>query len=194
MFQDHQTQQIVFWGVCTLPNLPTTSCVGRVPVGYVSHHKTGCLRRSWWIVHSRTKRNPRRQKPHWWSSMICPCRTEYQATAVCSILWQGYFRCKKFLNSQLIKVGPLSDTTLSSKPNWTKIALRCWMIACVVIVGIGWTSNHLECASIITRNIWPLKGPAKSKWKHANGQLGHFQGIRGATGGLGWEFRHSWQH
>ena len=100
---------------------------------------------------------------------------------------------KKFLNSQLIKVGPLSDTTLSGKPNWAKIVLRRWMAVCAIIVGIGWSSNHLECASITTKNIWPLKGPVKSMWRCDHDWLGHFQGISGANCGLGHKFWHSWQ-
>ena len=69
-FQDPETQQIVLRGVCILPNLPTTSCGGRVPVGYVFRHKTGHLHRSWMIVYGQMKRNPRHQKSHGWQSVI----------------------------------------------------------------------------------------------------------------------------
>ena len=92
----------------------------------------------------------------------------YRAYITC---WTSFWH-KKFLNSQLIKVGPLSDTTLFGRPNCAMIVHGCWMVARALIVGIGWTSNHLECASITNKNIWPLKRPAKSMWKWDQGQLG----------------------
>ena len=64
-------------------------------------------------------------------------------------------------NSMLVKAELLSETSISGRPWVEKIFLSAVM---------GWeegeetktTSNHLEWASIRTRNILPINGPAKS--------------------------------
>eukprot|EP00731_Ephydatia_muelleri_P004077 Em0002g253a len=45
-------------------------------------------------------------------------------------------------------------------------------------------SRHFECASMTTRNIWLLNGPAKSICTLFHGWVGQIQGWSGATGGL----------
>ena len=43
------------------------------------------------------------------------------------------FLCKNNLNSMLVKVGPLSDTTFSGIPNCAKILCKHWIVADTVI-------------------------------------------------------------
>ena len=69
------------------------------------------------------------------------------------------------------------------------------LIANEVVDDRGCTSIHLECESINTRKLWPMKGPAKSRWTRAQGWVGHFQGNRGASGGVGpwlWQLSQLW--
>ena len=40
-------------------------------------------------------------------------------------------------------------------------------------------SGHYECASMINKNIQPLKGPKKSVGILLHGLLGHCQGVNG---------------
>ena len=44
-------------------------------------------------------------------------------------------------------------------PNCTNVILSCWIVALAVHACIGYTSIHLEWASICTKNIWPMNGP-----------------------------------
>ena len=63
------------------------------------------------------------------------------------------FLCKKFLNSMLIKVGPLSDTTFFGIPNCAKNIIQALNIADAEMEDMGCTSIHLECESIKMKNI-----------------------------------------
>ena len=63
------------------------------------------------------------------------------------------FLCKNCLNSMLVKVGPLSDTTFSGIPNCAKILRKHCIVADAVMEDIGCTSIHLECESIKMKNI-----------------------------------------
>ena len=50
--------------------------------------------------------------------------------------------------------------------------------------GVQTASIHFEWASIMTRMFFPSNGPKKSRCRHAQGLVGHFQGLSGATGGV----------
>ena len=76
------------------------------------------------------------------------------------------------LNSSEINCGPLSDT------NCRGIV----PVARVVVDTIGKTSGHFEWASKTTSSIFPLTGPAKSKWIRCHGWIGHSHGCSGANG------------
>ena len=109
------------------------------------------------------------------------------------ITYSTPFWHKKFLNFQLIKVDPLSDTTLCGKPNWTKIVLRRWMVACAVLVGIGWTFQPLGVCINYYQEHLAFERSHKMMWRRDHGRPGHFRGISGANGELGRQFWHSWQ-
>ena len=59
--------------------------------------------------------------------------------------------------------GPLSETSCLGKQcaanSWRNSAIVC----AAVVDDIGMTSGHLDCASTMIKNIFPWKGPAKSK-------------------------------
>ena len=70
---------------------------------------------------------------------------------------------RKVSNSSLTKLGPLSVTITSGRPNVEKMVLRHWMVDVEVIDESGLASIHLVWASIRIRNILFMKGPAKSR-------------------------------
>ena len=65
-------------------------------------------------------------------------------------------------NSSAVKWGPLSLTNCSGKPCVAKSFLSSSIVLAALVVVIGITSGHLECASTTIRNIVPRNGPAKS--------------------------------
>lgn len=56
-----------------------------------------------------------------------------------------------------MKLEALSDTTTSGRLKVANDFLSKVMVAAVIVVGC--TSSHLECVSIINRNIRPINGP-----------------------------------
>ena len=70
------------------------------------------------------------------------------------------FFCRNDYNSLLTKLYPLSDTTISGGPCEAKVVLGFLKVALEVAEFTQWISIHSECASIIRRNILPIKGPA----------------------------------
>ena len=52
-------------------------------------------------------------------------------------------------------------------------------------------SIHFECESIKIKNIFPNRGPAKSRCSLDHGRDGHFHRCNGAAGGLDWVDWHS---
>ena len=82
-----------------------------------------------------------------------------------------------------MKHGPLSVTIMSGIPNLANVFRISLMTVCDVALGVQNASIHLEWGSIRMRNILFSNGPAKSRCSRAHGMDGHFQGLRGATGG-----------
>ena len=70
------------------------------------------------------------------------------------------FFCKNDLNSLLTKLDPLSDTTISGKPCEAKVDLILSLVTLEVAEFTQWISSHLELASMISKNISPMKSPA----------------------------------
>ena len=70
--------------------------------------------------------------------------------------------CKNDLNSLLTNLEPLSDTTISGKPGEAKVDLILSMVTLEVAEFTQWISIHLEWASMISKNIFPIKGPTLS--------------------------------
>ena len=58
------------------------------------------------------------------------------------------------------------------------------IVLSAVVDFISIASGHLECTSTSTKNIRPLKGPAKSMCNRCQGREGHTHGLRGATAGM----------
>ena len=87
------------------------------------------------------------------------------------------FFSKNYINSLLTKLDPLSETTISGKPCETKVDLILSMVTLEVAEFTQWISIHLECASVISKNIFPMKGPAKSTCTRDQGRPGHSQGL-----------------
>ena len=82
------------------------------------------------------------------------------------------------VNSELVKVGPLSVTIVSGKPKVANISQSSRIVWVVVILLIIFTFTHFEFASVAIRYMWPKNGPAKCT--HFHGSSGHSQGKRGA--------------
>ena len=60
----------------------------------------------------------------------------------------------------LVKTEPLSVTMVSGRP-WIANKWRRYVIVTLEVADdTGCTSNHLEWASTMTRNIFPINGPA----------------------------------
>ena len=68
--------------------------------------------------------------------------------------------CKNDLNSLLTKLEPLSDTTISGRPCEAKVDLTLSMVTLEVVEFTQWISSHLEWTSMISKNIFPITGPA----------------------------------
>ena len=85
----------------------------------------------------------------------------------------------ELFNLVAINCGPLSETINSGMPNLAKTHLNSSIVVKAVAVFMGITSFHLECASMMTKNILPSRGPPKSmcSW--------HCYDWRGAAGGVG---------
>ena len=66
---------------------------------------------------------------------------------------------KKFLNSALAKLGPLSVTMVFGRLNWEKNDLKHSIVADEVEEFITWVSIPLEWESIKTNNILTWIGP-----------------------------------
>ena len=94
------------------------------------------------------------------------------------------FVSKNYINSLLTKLDPLSDTTISGKPCEAKVDLILSMVTLEVAEFTQWISIHLEWASVISKNIFPMKGPAKSTCTSDQGRPGHSQGCNGEQGGV----------
>ena len=74
------------------------------------------------------------------------------------------------------------------------MSLSFWIVASEVGDGTWKTSIQLVWVSTSVRNMWPRKGPAKSRWSHNYDWLGHFHGCRGTVDGLEQFSWHSWQY
>ena len=105
--------------------------------------------------------------------------------------WEGaevmcltQFFCKNDVNALPTKLDPLSDTTISGKSCEAKVDLILSMVTLEVAEFTQWISIHLEWASMISKNIFPMKGPAKSTCTRDQGRLGHSQGCNGEHGGV----------
>ena len=70
------------------------------------------------------------------------------------------FRFTNYANSSLVNIAALSETIVSGRPRLEKVFLINSIVTADVAEFIACTSNHLECASINRRNIFPSKGPA----------------------------------
>ena len=68
---------------------------------------------------------------------------------VCSIP----FCLTRLVNSSLVKADPLSETPALGSPCVANTFNNCSMVVAVVALLTGNTSNHLECVSMITKNI-----------------------------------------
>ena len=96
-----------------------------------------------------------------------------------------------FLQVKILK--PLLDTITSGSPCVPKVALSFSIVVSVVTELRQWMSNYFECASTIRRNIFPMKGPAKSMCIRVHGCFGHSQGCMVARAGIFWCAWHNWQ-
>ena len=76
--------------------------------------------------------------------------------------WLNPFCFVKVANSPLVNAVPLSDTSISGRPCVANFARRTSIVVRDVVDETGTTSNHLECASTITRKSLPRNGPAWS--------------------------------
>ena len=70
------------------------------------------------------------------------------------------FRCMNTAKSLLTKAGPLSITQVSGIPCVAKIWHNLLTVTWPVALVVGMTSNHLECASMTTKKMRFLNGPA----------------------------------
>ena len=98
-------------------------------------------------------------------------------------------------NSTLVKDGPVSERIFLGNLWFANAILSFSMVFAEVIDFIICTSIHLECESMITRNMWPRIGPEKSKWTRLHGWVVHSHGWRGASGGTprtSWQISHDW--
>ena len=72
--------------------------------------------------------------------------------------------------SSAVNWGPLSLTSCSGKPCVANSFISLSIVLVVLVVAIGTTSGHLECASTTIRNVVPKSGPAKSTWMCCQGR------------------------
>ena len=83
-----------------------------------------------------------------------------------------------------MKHGPLSVTIMSGIPNLANVFRISLMTVCDVALGVQNASIHALGVGVNqNENILFSNGPAKSRCSRAHGMDGHFQGLRGATGG-----------
>ena len=83
----------------------------------------------------------------------------------------------------LAKPVPLSETTMSGNPWVAKICPSFSIVAFALVLDVGYSSIHLQYASITIRNNGPINGPAWSICKRDQGVSGDSQGSRGAAAG-----------
>ena len=102
------------------------------------------------------------------------------------VLWIIPLFLTKVWNSSFVNILPLSLIICFTTPNWANICLNTSIVLEAVMEFITCTSGHFECASTAIRNMFPIKGPAKSIWIRSQGAEGHSQGCSEAFGGAFW--------
>lgn len=86
---------------------------------------------------------------------------------------------RKYANSSVVNRGPLSETSCSGKPYKENKYCRSDMVLIAVVTDIMCTSGYVEWASMTIRYIFPMKGPAKSRWTCCHRIVGQIQGCEG---------------